>query len=129
MPPVVKTFVQKIIKKHKLKRDKYYKNNKNPYEQRWGTISEEELLLLENWAHKVERGEYGIRIGNPCPVSWFRALNDFFTEIDKKYPDFMIIKVKMRFGGIVIELNGIDVKARDAIKILQFEMFDKNLVY
>ncbi len=123
----MKTIANKLVKKHKLKRNKYYK--KNPYEQRWGTISEDELKLLESWSTRIERGAFGINIGNPCPTSWFRALHEFFIEVEKKCPDFTIVKVAVKFGGILIRLNDINSKVKEAIEILQDAMFDNNLVY
>ena len=123
----MKNFALKLIKKHKLKRDKYYK--KSPYGQQWGTISEDELKLLANWTPRVAPGWYGISIGNPCPISWFRVLDEFFIEVEKYNPEFQICQVKLKLGGLRIYLDKINKETQEAIYLLEGEMFDNNLIY
>lgn len=118
---------QKLLKKHKISRDSYYKSN--PYE---GTIhknTQAEITLLENFAHRVGKGWYGISLSQPTPNSWFLFMTDFLRLIEKNNPDFEIQQIKIKFGGIRIYLSKISKETQKLISIAENELFDKHLIY
>ena len=120
-------FTQELIKKNKLRRNSYYKQN--PYLEIAKSISTEELALLEKWQCYTAKGHYGISLGNPTPKIWFKTLNSFLKQVKKHNPLFEIQQIKIKFGGIRIYLANINKETQESIQLLEAKLHDDHLIY
>lgn len=94
-----------------------------------------DVLLFQDWAFKVKRGWYGFSIGRDAPLMWVSIINDFLVELEKEAPDFSILQIKTKFGGLrfYVDLgNTPQQKAKaiiEEISLLEQKLFLKELVY
>jgi hypothetical protein len=123
--------IKEIIEKHKLKVNSYYESKEQAYKNPNKEIAEELTLFLQRkWEKQIPKGWYGFMgLGHPTPLSWFYAIDDYFTYLLSKNPNFKILQVKVKFGALIIYLDQISQETEKELGELCQTMSDKNLVY
>lgn len=84
--------------------------------------------LQNKYKNRISDGFYGFDI-DCWPVNWINALEEFLAELEKDSPDFEILQNKLKYGGARLYYNNISSEAEKAVELLEFSMFDKNLIY
>ena len=69
-----------------------------------------DVSLFQKWAYRVRKEWYGFNLGD-IPCAWGDVLNDFLVWVESKCPDFEILQIKMKFGGLRFY---IDTHSKDA---------------
>lgn len=128
-----------IIKKYNLAPDSYYPDEVNPYDFRTGKLTDmdnriaEQYGLYRTYTHKwkdyVPEKWYGWGgLGNPTPAIWYRAIDEFLEYVKEIDPEFKILYIKIKLGGLRI---GIDTKCDiiQDIRKLETSMYDNKLIY
>ncbi len=94
-----------------------------------------DLRLFTKWAFKVEEGWYGFSLGESVPMIWTIAIDKVLNYIQEQIPDFKILQIKLKFGGLRFH---VDLKMDDCelvneirgiIKELETLCSSKNLIY
>ena len=75
----------------------------NP-EQFCGKTPPSDMVLLQKWGYRVGKGWYGFDVGE-IPPAWTQVLDEFFTWLEIQCPDFQIHQVKIKAGGLRINLG------------------------
>ena len=58
-----------------------------------------DIFLFQKWACRVRQGCYGFDLGD-APRVWADLLNDFLAWVESQCPDFEILQIKMKCGGL-----------------------------
>jgi len=92
-----------------------------------------DVELFRLWAYRVRRDWYGFCLGN-VPYVWKDLLNDFLLWVESQCPDFEILQVKVKVGGLrfYVETNSkdpaVDKRVRSEIKKLERLLRHENLI-
>lgn len=76
----------------------------------------------------ISEGFYGFDLG-AIPSVWITVLDQFLNDVEKKFPEFKIQQIKVKFGGIRIYLEGVDEETSDLANKLGNLLYDRRLVY
>ncbi len=99
-----------------------------------GLPMEPNLYLFEKWAYRVGKGWYGFALSD-IPNVWVFMLDSFLTWVESQCPDFKILQIKTKFGGLrfYIETHCKDADVNEVVRseIAKLEklMFHKNLIF
>lgn len=113
------SLAEKLIKKYKLARDTYVVHNSS---------SEQYNKLFAKWKYKIEARWYGLEL-RACPNVWYNVVDELLEYLSKKSPEFKILQIKLKFGGIRIYLSGVSNAIQDELDKLEDVMFDEKLIY
>ena len=58
-----------------------------------------DIFLFQKWAYRVGKGWHGFDLGD-VPRVWADLLNDFLAWVESQCPDFEILQIKMKCGGL-----------------------------
>ena len=58
-----------------------------------------DIFLFQKWAYRVGKGWHGFDLGD-VPRVWADLLNDFLAWMESQCPDFEILQIKMKCGGL-----------------------------
>ena len=64
-----------------------------------GEIFSADIFLFQRWACRVRQGCYGFDLGD-VPRVWADLLNDLLAWMESQCPDFEILQIKMKCGGL-----------------------------
>ena len=131
---------QELIGAFNLSPNSYYPEDVNPYDFRTGkstdmdkTLEEQEKLYKEareKWKAHVPEGWYGWGgLGNPTPSKWYTVLDQFLEYVKEIDPDFKILNIKIKFGGLRLYLNSKNEEVYEMCRELEAVMTDKKLIY
>lgn len=86
------------------------------------------LYLVKKWNSRVAEFHYGFD-GLPNNVVWFQAIDEMLDIIEKDSPDFKIMQIKLKFGGIRIYLLNISDAVFGGIEKIEQVLYDEALIY
>src|SRR5579859_6420475 len=64
-----------------------------------------DLRLFLKWAYRVKEDWYGFSLGETVPSSWVIAIELFLRFMKQEVPDFKILQIKLKFGGLRMYLE------------------------
>jgi len=131
---------EEIIKKYSLVPNSYYPDGVNPYDFRTGKHTDMDNHIAEQndlykkysqkWKDYVPEKWYGWGgLGNPTPVSWYLAIDEFLEYVKEIDPEFKILQLKIKFGSLRMYLNSTKQEVHELCHILEESMFDEKLIY
>jgi hypothetical protein len=131
---------QELIETFKLSPNSYYPEDVNPYDFRTGkstdmdnTLEEQERLYKEakeKWKDFIYPKCYGWGgLGNPTPSIWYTVLDQFLEYVKEIDPDFKILQIKIKFGGLRLYLDSKNEQIQEMCRELEEVMTDKKLIY
>ena len=89
-----------------------------------------DFKLYEKYKEHVPRGWYGFSLGTPTPVNWIDAIDNILTLLISKDPDFKIMQIKMKFGGVrFYTASDVIDDLFDIETLIEDRMYDKKLIY
>lgn len=105
--------------------------NYHEVDSRWNS----DVYLFQKWAYRVPKGWYGFALGK-VPFEWGKIIDAFLTEVEQIDPNFEILQVKVKFGGLRCYLKLSDTLPPETKSRLQEEtseleswLYSKELVY
>jgi hypothetical protein len=116
-----------------LKED-YVNGGPKPGAKLSGSPMEPNLYLFQKWAYRVGKGWYGFDLSD-IPNVWVFMLDTFLAWVELQCPDFEILQIKTKFGGLRFYINthcndvGVNEIVRAEIAKLEKLMFHKNLIF
>lgn len=131
---------QQLIRAFNLSPNSYYPEDVNPYDFRTGkstdmdnTVEEQNRYYIESrerWKDFIYPKCYGWGgLGNPTPSKWYTVLNMFLEHVKEIDPDFKIMFIKIKFGGLRLVLNSKNEEVHKMCRELEAVMTDKKLIY
>jgi len=116
-----------------LKAD-YVNGGPKPGARLSGLPMEPNIYLFQKWAYRVGKGWYGFALSD-IPNVWVYMLDAFLAWVESQCPDFKILQIKTKFGGLrfYIETHcndaGVNKVVQAEIAKLEKLMFHKNLIF
>ncbi len=116
-----------------LKED-YFNGGPKPRVKASGLRIEPNIYLFQKWAYRVGKGWYGFDLSD-IPNVWVHMLNDFLAWVESQCPDFEILQIKTKFGGLRFYIDThcknavVNEVVRSEIAQLEKLMFHKNLIF
>lgn len=90
---------------------------------------EKDNVLRQKFNSKVPTGWSGINLCSPTPHTWFDVIEEFLEYVETKCPNFEILQIKIKFGGLRMYLNNISLDVHKEVVALEKLLFDKKLIY
>lgn len=123
---------QQLIKKYNLAADSYY--SESPYNKKsLLEISSEgitvEANLYEKWKPNIPDGWYGLSVGWPVPLVWYSVIGEFLDYVKLEKPDFQLLQIKIKYGGIRIHLDNVPLSIYKEADELEVVLYDKFLIW
>jgi len=116
-----------------LKED-YVNGKPKPGAKLSGLPMEPNLYLFQKWAYRVGKGWYGFDL-SAIPNVWIYMLDAFIAWVESQCPDFEILQIKTKFGGLRFYIDThcknavVNEVIRSEIAKLEKLMFHKNLIF
>ncbi len=140
--------VDEILLKHNAVRNSYYppgtkvldeeskrvRDILNNYEEKGYPPDEllessEYVSLKKKWSHKVSEGFNGFELAQPCPIVWYKIIDEFLDYVNSVCPSFEIVNMKIKYGGLSMTLLNITDTIREEVRVLEHALFDERLIY
>ena len=62
--------------------------------------------MFQKWAYKsAGKGWYMIDLNNECPFVWAFIIDEFWTFLEQKCPEFKIKQTKIKYGSLRMYLD------------------------
>ena len=113
-----------IIEKYKLESNSYEHDTLvqgNEYEA-WLQS------FLDKWGGRFIKGYWNLDVGY-LPMRWCGALDEALDMIAEESPEFGIVQIKIKFGGIRIYLSDISDSISDGVEHLERVLYDDRFVF
>jgi hypothetical protein len=68
-------------------------------------------------------------LGNPTPSVWYTVLDQFLEYVKEIDPNFKILQIKIKFGGLRLYLDSKNKQIQEMCRELEEVMTDKKLIY
>ena len=123
-----------LAEARRMLKDDYINGRPKPGAKLSGLPMEPNLYLFQKWAYRVGKGWYGFDL-SAIPNVWVFMLSQFLTWVESQCPDFKILQIKTKFGGLrfYIETHCDDAAVNEVVRseIAKLEklMFHKNLIF
>lgn len=84
--------------------------------------------LSEKWQDYVEFGWYGFDLPI-IPEIWIDCIDSLLKYCQSKCPNFRILQIKLKFGGIRMYLSGLDAETENLVEDICRKMYNDRMVY
>ena len=89
----------------------------------------DDTYFIEKYKNRIPKGHYGFAIGSPIIPVWCDILENIIDTCIEDDPNFKILQIKIKFGGIRFYVNT-TIKQIDGIELLIMSILHDNaLIY
>ena len=138
--------IGKILREYDGSHDYWFPHTENPFQYPYlsDIATHMEKIMFERWGKYIKdrwggfrkNRWYGFSLeGLPVPVEWFLIIHEFLLYLEKEAPNFKILQIKTKFGGIkfIVELNVEDEEKLKFLNLqiekLEYALFDEKIIF
>ena len=137
---------KQIIEKFGLIRDGYYQfgedpqkeardyvnsileSNKDAYWNPYLIDPPTYRYIKSKWKDRIKQDCIGFSMALPTPEVWYVAVDEFLNYVLEKCPDFKILSIVIKAGGVRFNLEGITEEIEKEMEEIEYILFDRKLL-
>ena len=86
--------------------------------------------IINKWEDHFQEGcHVGWSLPSYVPFIWWNIIDLYLESVKDRCPEFKILQIKLKFGGLRLYLKNIPVEFQQEVGKLEQKLFYENLIY